>query len=130
MNSGESEFRHLYDNNWPIQRKVETIATQVYGADGVEWAPAAMKAIAFLEANGLGDTPVCMAKTPASLTDDPTRLGRPTGFTISVRDVTPSAGAGFVVVHTGNVMTMPGLPKVPAANRMRVLPDGGVEGLF
>lgn len=130
VNSGDSEFRYLYDNNWPIQRKVETIATQVYGADGVDWAPMAIKAIAFLEANGLGDTPVCMAKTPASLSDDPTRLGRPTDFTISVRDVTPSAGAGFVVVHTGNVMTMPGLPKVPAANRMRVLPDGGVEGLF
>jgi len=130
VESGEADFRHLYDHNWPIQRKVETIATQVYGADGVEWSPAALKSIAFLEANGLGDTPVCMAKTPASLSDDPTRLGRPAGFTISVSDVTPSAGAGFVVVHTGNVMTMPGLPRVPAANRMRVLPDGGVEGLF
>jgi formate--tetrahydrofolate ligase len=130
VDSGKAKFQHLYDANWPIQRKVETIATQVYGADGVEWSPVALKSIAFLEANGLGDTPVCMAKTPASLSDDPTRLGRPTDFTISVSDVTPSAGAGFVVVHTGNVMTMPGLPKVPAANRMRVLPDGGVEGLF
>jgi formate--tetrahydrofolate ligase len=130
LDSGEADFRHIYDAHWNIQRKVETIATRVYGADGVEWAPEALRSISFLEANGLGDTPVCMAKTPASLSDDPTRLGRPTDFTISVRDVTPSAGAGFVVVHTGNVMTMPGLPRTPAANRMRVLPDGGVEGLF
>jgi len=130
LDAGEAEFRHIYDSHWTIQRKVQTIATEVYGADGVEWAPEALRAITFLEANGLGDTPVCMAKTPASLSDDASRPGRPTNFTISVRDVTPSAGAGFVVVHTGNVMTMPGLPRTPAANRMRVLPDGGVEGLF
>ncbi|NKB89956.1 MAG: formate--tetrahydrofolate ligase [Acidobacteria bacterium] len=130
LEAGEANFQHIYDAAWPIQKKAETIATKVYGADGVEFSPAALKSIAFLEANGLGETPVCMAKTPASLTDNPARLGRPSGFTISVGDVTPSAGAGFVVVHTGNVMTMPGLPRVPAANRMRVLPDGGVEGLF
>ncbi len=130
LDADEADFRHAYETDLPIADKIETIATSVYGAERVEFSSQARKSIAFLEANDLGDTPVCMAKTPASLTDDASRLGRPTGFTVSVQNVTPSAGAGFVVAHLGNVMTMPGLPRVPAANRMRVTPEGGVEGLF
>jgi len=130
LDSGEADFNHAYETSLPIADKIEAIATSVYGAGRVELSAKARKSIDFLETNGLGGTPVCMAKTPASLTDDASRLGRPTGFTVSVQDVTPSAGAGFVVAHLGNVMTMPGLPRVPAANRMRVTPGGGVEGLF
>ncbi len=130
LDSGEADFKHVYETDRPIADKIEAIATSVYGAGRVELSSKARKSIDFLEANGLGDTPVCMAKTPASLADDATRLGRPTGFTVNVQDVTPSAGAGFVVAHLGNVMTMPGLPRVPAASRMRVTPEGGVEGLF
>lgn len=130
LEEGQADFRHIYDAGLPIRDKIDTIARQVYGADRVEYTPQSIRSIAFLEANGLGDTPVCMAKTPASLTDDPSRFGRPTGFTVRVGDVTPSAGAGFVVAHLGSVMTMPGLPRVPAANNMRLTADGGVEGLF
>ncbi len=130
LDSGEADFKHPYETDLPIAEKIETIATSVYGAARVELSSKARKSIDFLEANGLGHTPVCMAKTPASLTDDASRLGRPTGFAVHVQDVTPSAGAGFVVAHLGNVMTMPGLPRVPAANRMRVTPEGGIEGLF
>ena len=130
LERGEADFRHAYATDQPIRTKIEAIATGVYGAEQVQFSGRALNSIRFLEDNGLGDTPVCMAKTPASLTDDPTRLGRPRGFTIHVQDVTPSAGAGFVVAHLGNIMTMPGLPRVPAANRMRVCPDGTIEGLF
>ena len=130
IEQGKAEFQHLYPTDLPIRDKINLIAKKVYGATRVEYTPKAVKSIEFLEANGLGDTPVCMAKTPASLTDDPSRFGRPTGFTVRVGDVTPSAGAGFVVAHLGSVMTMPGLPRVPAANRMRLTADGGVEGLF
>ena len=124
------KITYVYPEDASIQDKVLALAKTVYNAKDVSWAPGARRQLRKYEELGWGSMPVCMAKTPASLSDDPTRLGRPTDFTISVRDVTPSAGAGFVVVHTGNVMTMPGLPKVPAANRMRVLPDGGIEGLF
>jgi formate--tetrahydrofolate ligase len=130
LDSGEADFRHAYELGLPIADKIKAIATSVYGAGRVELSAKARKSIDFLETNGLGGTPVCMAKTPASLTDDASRLGRPTDFTVSVQDVTPSAGAGFVVAHLGNVMTMPGLPSVPAANRMCVTAEGGVEGLF
>ncbi len=130
LDSGAADFRHVYDTGLPIREKIRTIAERVYGAARVELSTKAVKSIAFLENNGMGDTPICMAKTPASLSDDPTRRGRPTGFTVRVQDVTPSAGAGFVVAHLGNVMTMPGLPRMPAANRMCVTPDGGVDGLF
>lgn len=125
-----ADFRFLYDTAEPVKAKIETICRRVYGADGVEYAPKARKAIEELEAIGLGDTPICMAKTQYSLTDDPARLGRPQGFKIAVRDVVPSAGAGFLVALAGEIMTMPGLPKVPAANRMRVHADGRIEGLF
>ena len=114
----------------PIRDKIESIARKVYGADGVDYTARASKDIRQLEAAGLGNTPVCIAKTPNSLSDDPARLGRPTGFRITVRDVRPSAGAGFVVARAGTVMTMPGLPRVPAAEAIRIVEDGSVVGLF
>ena len=113
----------------PICDKIDAIVRRVYGADGADITPAAARAIDYLESIGLGDTPVCMAKTQYSLTDDATRLGRPTGFRITVNEVYGSAGAGFVVAKTGDIMTMPGLGKVPAAEGMKVHPDGTIEGL-
>ena len=127
---GKAAFKPLYDTDLPIKAKIETIAREIYGADGVDFAPAAQKAIAQCEAMGLDKTPVCIAKTQYSFTDDPTRLGRPTGFRLTIRDVYPSAGAGFVVALAGDIMTMPGLAKVPAAEAMKVHPDGTIEGLF
>jgi formate--tetrahydrofolate ligase len=123
-------FRPLYDAALPIKRKIETIATEIYGAAGVDYQPAADRAIAQCEAMGLGGTPVCMAKTQYSFSDDPTRLGRPAGFRITIRDVYASAGAGFVVALAGDIMTMPGLSKTPAAEAIRVHADGRIEGLF
>jgi formate--tetrahydrofolate ligase len=123
-------FRPLYDVELPIKRKIEAIATGIYGAAGVDYQPAAERAITQCEAMGLGATPVCMAKTQYSFTDDPARLGRPAGFRITIRDVYASAGAGFVVALAGDIMTMPGLSKTPAAEAIRVLPDGRIEGLF
>ncbi|HEU4830012.1 MAG TPA: formate--tetrahydrofolate ligase [Gemmatimonadales bacterium] len=130
LEDAKASFRPLYDAALPIKQKIETIAKEIYGADGVDYAPAAEKNIAQCEAMGLGATPVCIAKTQYSFSDDPTRLGRPTGFRITIRDVYPSAGAGFVVALAGDIMTMPGLAKVPAAEAMRVHPDGTIEGLF
>jgi formate--tetrahydrofolate ligase len=130
LDEGEAAFRPLYDVKRPIKEKIETIAREIYGADGVDFSATAEKAIAQCEAMGLGETPVCMAKTQYSFTDDPTKLGRPTGFRITVRDVYASAGAGFVVALAGEIMTMPGLSKTPAAEAMRVGPDGTIEGLF
>ncbi|HTE56758.1 MAG TPA: formate--tetrahydrofolate ligase [Kofleriaceae bacterium] len=127
---GTADFRPLYDSALPIKTKIEAIATQIYGADGVNFAPKAEKAIAQCEEMGLGKTPVCMAKTQYSFSDDPTKLGRPKGFKINVRDVYPSAGAGFVVALAGEIMTMPGLGKTPSAEAIRVHPDGRIEGLF
>ena len=124
------QFRPLYDAALPIPAKIETIAREIYGADGVDYLPAAMRAIAQCEAIGLGATPVCIAKTQYSFSDDPSRLGRPKGFRITIRDVMPSAGAGFVVALAGDIMTMPGLAKTPAAEAMRVHADGTIEGLF
>jgi len=108
----------------------EIITREVYGGDGVEFLPPATRAIADIEASGYGDTPVCIAKTQYSLSDDPALLGRPKGFHIVVREVQLSAGAGFVVALAGEIMTMPGLPKVPSAAAIRVRPDGQIEGLF
>jgi formate--tetrahydrofolate ligase len=130
LDAGGAKYRPLYDTALPIKRKIEIIATEIYGADGVDYTSHADKAIARWEAVGLGRTPVCIAKTQYSFSDDPGRLGRPKGFRITIRDVTPSAGAGFVVALAGDIMTMPGLPKVPAADRIRVLPGGTIEGLF
>jgi len=127
---GAPAFKLLYPDDMPLATKIETIATQVYGADGVDFLPAATRAIAQCEAMGLGATPVCIAKTQYSFSDDPVRLGRPKGFRITIRDVMPSAGAGFVVALAGDIMTMPGLAKTPAAEAMRVHADGTIEGLF
>jgi formate--tetrahydrofolate ligase len=127
---GGSRFAPLYDAGLPIRTKIETIARKVYGADGVDYAPKAEKSIEYLESIGLGQTPVCMAKTQYSLTDDATKLGRPRGFRLTLGEVYPAAGAGFVVAQCGDIMTMPGLPKEPAAERMAVAPDGSISGLF
>jgi formate--tetrahydrofolate ligase len=126
----KAAFKPLYDVGRPIKEKIETIAREIYGAGGVDYTAAAEKNIAQCESMGLGQTPVCIAKTQYSFSDDPAKLGRPTGFRLTVRDVYPSAGAGFVVALAGDIMTMPGLPKVPAAESIRVLPNGTIEGLF
>jgi formate--tetrahydrofolate ligase len=130
LDEKKAAFKPLYDAGRPIKEKIETIARQIYGAGGVDYTAVAEKSITQCEAMGLGNTPVCIAKTQYSFSDDPTKLGRPTGFRLTVRDVYPSAGAGFVVALAGDIMTMPGLPKVPAAESIRVLPDGTIEGLF
>ena len=125
-----NDFKFSYDENLSIREKIEAIATKVYGADGVDFAPKAAKEIDELEKFGYGNMPVCMAKTQYSLTDDQTKLGRPTGFRITIRQVTVSAGAGFVVALTGEIMKMPGLPKVPAAEKIDVDNTGKISGLF
>jgi formate--tetrahydrofolate ligase len=126
----KASFRPLYDERRPIRDKIETIARELYGADGVDFAPKADRAMKQMVEFGLGEAPVCMAKTQYSLSDDATRLGAPTGFRLAVRDVYPSAGAGFVVALAGDIMTMPGLSKTPAAERIVVHKDGRIEGLF
>jgi formate--tetrahydrofolate ligase len=130
LDEKKAAFRPLYDVARPIKEKIETVAREIYGAAGVDYTAAAEKNITQCEAMGLGQTPVCIAKTQYSFSDDPAKLGRPTGFRITIRDVYPSAGAGFVVALAGDIMTMPGLPKTPAAESIRVLPDGTIEGLF
>lgn len=130
VNSGKADFRPLYPLDMPLAEKVETIATKIYGAAGVDFIGNTERELARLESIGLRDLPVCIAKTQYSLADDPKLLGRPEGFRITVREVTASAGAGFVVVKTGDIMTMPGLPKRPAAERMGVGEDGAAFGLF
>ena len=123
-------FRVLYPDDISLKGKIRTVATEIYGADGVTYAPAASKALKNIEDMGFGNLPVCMAKTQYSLSDDQTKLGRPTGFTINVRDAYVSAGAGFVVALTGSIMTMPGLPKKPAAENIDVDKNGRITGLF
>ena len=130
LKTGKAAFKPLYDERRPIREKIETIAREMYGAAAVAFAPPAERALELLPKLGLGETPVCMAKTQYSLTDDPTQLGAPSGFTLHVRDILPSAGAGFVVALSGEILTMPGLGKAPAAERIRLLPDGTIEGLF
>lgn len=126
----KSDFRVLYEDNLSLREKIETVAKEIYGAAGVSYAAAAAKQIAQLEKLGFGDLPVCMAKTQYSLSDDAGLLGRPENFTVNIREVYVSAGAGFVVVLTGAVMTMPGLPKAPAAYRIDVNEEGMITGLF
>ena len=126
----ESHFKPLYDDEASLKEKIETVAREIYGADGVSYAPAALKQLKKIEDMGFGNLPVCMAKTQYSLSDDPELLGRPEGFTLQVREAYVSAGAGFVVVLTGAVMTMPGLPKHPAAFDIDVNEDGKITGLF
>jgi formate--tetrahydrofolate ligase len=130
LDEGSARFAPLYDDQLPIREKISIVATRVYGAAGVDYSPKAERNIDYLQSIGLGTTPVCMAKTQYSLSDDATLLGRPTGFRITVNEVYPAAGAGFVVAQCGDIMTMPGLPKEPAAERMAVKPDGSIVGLF
>ena len=129
LETEKSEFKVLYPDDMPLDQKIETVAREIYGADGVDFAPAAAKELKHLTELGMGNCPVCLAKTQYSLSDDPKKLGRPTNYRISVREVYPSAGAGFVVAVLGTIMTMPGLPKVPAANSIDVV-DGKITGLF
>ena len=130
LETKESNYHPIYELDQPLKTKIETIAKEIYGADGVSYAPAASRALKRLEDLGFGNLPICMAKNQYSLSDDQTKLGRPTGFTVTIRDVYVSAGAGFVVVLTGNIMTMPGLPKTPAAFNIDVSEDGVITGLF
>lgn len=130
LETKESHFKPLYEDNLTICEKIETIAKEIYGADGVTYSAAAKKAIDKIESLGMADFPVCMAKNQYSFSDDAKKLGRPTGFTINIREVYVSAGAGFVVAITGSIMTMPGLPKVPAAENIDVDKDGMITGLF
>jgi formate--tetrahydrofolate ligase len=130
LDEGKARFKPLYDSALPIKHKIEAIAMGIYGALGVDYSAVAERSIAQCEVMGLAETPVCIAKTQYSFSDDPTKLGRPTGFRITIRDVYPSAGAGFVVALAGDIMTMPGLSKTPAAESIRVHSDGRIEGLF
>ncbi len=125
-----NDFRYAYELDRPIKEKIETIVTRIYGGAGVSYSKAASDAIDKLESLGFGGLPVCMAKTQYSLSDDQTVLGRPQGFTVSVSKVRISAGAGFIVVQTGDIMTMPGLPKVPAAEKIDIDENGVITGLF
>lgn len=128
--NGSSAFKPIYDAERPIKEKIAIIAKEIYGAEGVNFTAQAEREIKQLTAFGFDKLPICMAKTQYSLSDDPALLGRPAGFTITVREVRVSAGAGFVVALTGAVMTMPGLPKEPAANKMDICTDGTITGLF
>ena len=128
--SGKSQFQMLYPDDMPLKEKIETIAKEIYGADGVTYSPSAEMSLKAIESLGYGNLPICMAKTQYSLTDDPKKLGRPTGFKINIRTVRVSAGAGFVVCETGKVMTMPGLPRTPSAFNIDIDDDGKITGLF
>ena len=130
LENKESHFHPLYEDSLSLQEKIETISKEIYGARGVIFEPKAAKQLAKIEAMGFGNMPVCMAKNQYSLSDDAKKLGRPTDFDIHIREAYVSAGAGFVVALTGAVMTMPGLPKVPAANNIDVTEDGQITGLF
>ena len=130
LDKKESNYAPIYPDDMPLKDKINTIATKIYGADGVKYSPAAEKALAKITDMGFGNLPVCMAKTQYSLSDDQKKLGRPEGFDINVREVYVSAGAGFVVVVTGAIMTMPGLPKKPAAYNIDVDKNGNITGLF
>ena len=126
----ESDFKPVYDVNLPVKDKIERICTEIYGAGGVAYSSRALKDIKTIEEMGMGKLPICMAKTQFSLSDNPALLGAPSGFTITVNEVRLSAGAGFIVALTGDIMTMPGLPKDPAANHMDIDNEGRITGLF
>ncbi len=128
--SGKADFKPIYELDVPLKTKIETIAKEIYGADGVNYTKEANKALKEFEDLGYGNLPICMAKTQYSFSDDPALLGRPSGFNITIRNCRIAAGAGFIVVLTGDVMTMPGLPKVPAAEKIDVSDDGVISGLF
>ena len=126
----QTDFKPLYDEKLTVKEKLDTIAREIYRADGVTYTSQAEKSIKEIEALGYGETPVCVAKTQYSLSDDPKKLGKPEGFTVTIRDVKLSSGAGFVVAYAGDIMTMPGLPKAPAANNIDVDDMGNITGLF
>ncbi|WP_164668802.1 formate--tetrahydrofolate ligase [Virgibacillus doumboii] len=128
--STERDFKRIYDLEDSLETKIRKVAQTVYGADDIEMSTRAQKQLNFYEQQGWGKLPICMAKTQYSLSDDPSLLGRPTGFTVKIRELRPSIGAGFIVVLTGDMMTMPGLPKHPAALNMDVVDDGKIVGLF
>ena len=130
LDNSEKNFTRMYSNDMTIKEKINAIVTKIYGGSGVAYTPAAEKKIKQIEDMGLDKVPVCIAKTQYSLSDNPALLGRPEGFTVTVRDVNISNGAGFVVVLTGDIMTMPGLPKVPAANNIDIDENGKISGLF
>ena len=130
IEEGSPDFKFLYEDSLSLKEKIETISKEIYGADGVEYSAEATNALKRIESLGFGDLPVCMAKTQYSLSDDQKLLGRPTGFNVNIREVYVSAGAGFVVAIAGAIMTMPGLPKSPAAERIDVLESGEIVGLF
>ena len=130
LDKNEGNFAPIYDETLPIKDKIETIVKKIYGGDGVSYTAAAEKQIAALEQSGYGKLPICMAKTQYSLSDDPKLLGRPSDFTVTVREVKAFAGAGFVTVYAGSIMTMPGLPKAPAAENIDVDENGIISGLF
>ena len=125
-----SDFRFAYEDDLSIEEKIEAIATKIYHADGVDLVGNAVKQVKEIEAMGCGDLPICMAKTQYSFSDDQTLLGAPQGWTLQVREIRVSAGAGFIVCLTGNIMTMPGLPKKPAAENIDVDSRGVITGLF
>ena len=126
---GALTFKHLYDENLTIKQKITTICKEIYGADGVEFTTPAKNSMASLKKNGWDKLPICIAKTQYSFSDNPKLLGKPEGFTITIRDLKPSVGAGFIIALSGDIMTMPGLPKEPAANKMDII-DGKTVGLF
>lgn len=123
-------FAPIYPSDAPIEEKIETVAKKIYGADGVIYTKQAQKSLKEIRALGGDSMPVCIAKTQYSLSDDPALLGRPTGFDITIRDLKLSSGAGFVVAYAGDIMTMPGLPKVPAAEKIDVDENAVIHGLF
>ena len=125
-----SNVHYTYELEWSIKEKIEAICNRIYGAGSVVYSRSAQKEIAELERLGYGDLPICMAKTQYSLSDDETKLGRPEGFEMTIREVIVSAGAGFIVALTGTVMKMPGLPKVPAAENIDITEEGLISGLF
>ena len=126
----EKNFKFTYEDDAGVAEKISVLAKKIYGADGVTFAPAAKKQLAEIEKFGFGNLPICVAKTQYSLSDDATKLGRPKNFVVTVRELKISAGAGFIVVLSGNIMTMPGLPKRPAAEKIDITPDGIISGLF
>ena len=130
LDASTADFRLLYPDEDSLKRKIETVAQEIYGADGVDFTPDALQQLNKIESMGYGNLPVCMAKTQYSLSDDPRKIGRPRGFNINIREVRLSAGAGFVIPITGDIMTMPGLPKRPAACNMDIDAQGTITGLF
>ena len=128
--NGRSDFRPLYDWSWPVKDKIHKVCTTIYGADGVDYTPKARADLRRIKRLELESLPVCIAKTQKSLSDDPKRLGRPTGFNVTVREVEIAAGAGFLVPMTGEIMRMPGLPGTPSAELIDIDDQGNISGLF